>query len=297
MRSRWTNIASTLSSLMLEASNHRVVCEATRFSSASYAQAVAQLRVRSRGIPQPADGDSKSATRLRRMCGDSVDHAKVGVHRKNYLWFNLQSKSAAVIPTEKSGRAREFWGRTVKLSVEVGGRNHETRRAPRAFRMLILSLALASDGCAASSAIESAAVLDQDGVPCFAVTDAVGSEALDLQSLFVSETKSADWKTLPKELWSIRVAPAGASIDWLPISCIPYGQAPSGTDTQVPAQPLALRHVYTVFIGARAKREQRNVLGYKAQFCVVEAAGRRIAREVSWDAAASKWRYDVCEKK
>jgi hypothetical protein len=55
--------------------------------------------------------------------------------------------------------------------------------------------------------------------------------------------------------------------------------------------------VYSVVISARGQRDRGNVLAHTAEFCVVEADGRTVAREVLWDAVAGRWRYDMCEKK
>lgn len=162
-------------------------------------------------------------------------------------------------------------------------------------RVATVFVALSAGASAAISSLGEAKVMDRDGVPCFSISEAPAPTAL--RSLSVSETKSADWRTLPAALWAIEVVPPGAAVDWRASDCIAYGHAPAGVDTRVAARPLQLHWVYSVAISARGKRDRGNVLAHRAEFCVIEADGRTVAREVPWDAVASKWRYDVCEKK
>jgi hypothetical protein len=173
---------------------------------------------------------------------------------------------------------------------------YSARWGPRRTVALALCAAVSSGGCVASSSVEPAVVLDREGAPCFAVPGAIGSGPLKLRTLLVSETKSADWKILPKELWLIRATPAGASVGWSPLTCIHYGRVPVGMEARIDAQPLDEHRVYSVFIDARGEQSPSGMRGYEVQFCVVRAGSRTVAREVPWDSAAGRWRLEVCDK-
>jgi hypothetical protein len=149
----------------------------------------------------------------------------------------------------------------------------------------------------AMSRLPQAQVKEVDGRPCFAVADEAESrKGVQLHSLVVSERESADWRSLPNELWSFSVHPPGNSIEIFPDICIRYGDVPSSARERKTALPLRPNHVYVVYVGARPKEGSVAVLGYKAEFCLKPAGeGRTTVQMVPWDKEAKRWRYEVCE--
>jgi surface antigen len=174
---------------------------------------------------------------------------------------------------------------------------HEVQRWGRCAVFAVLGVV--SAGCAATSSMGQAHVVDVEGAPCFTVsTTGEPASELAFETLYVSERSSQDWRALPAELWAINVKPAGQAIAWKPAGCLRYSEQMPGTSTRVQARPLEHYRVYSVFIGARPKDERGNLLGYKAEFCITQDIGQKpVAREVPWDSGGSRWRYEICDKK
>ena len=155
-----------------------------------------------------------------------------------------------------------------------------------------------SASCSATSRMPDATVVDRGGLPCFSIPEEIRvSGVTRMYSLQVTERRSADWKTLPVELWGFEVDPPGAWIDAALVRCIAYGQVPATAVGHHAPAPLQPHHVYVVFIGARSESATTPVVGYRAEFCLISrgSGARSAVVTVPWDDKAMRWRYEVCE--
>lgn len=155
-----------------------------------------------------------------------------------------------------------------------------------------------SASCSATSRMPDATVVDRGGLPCFSIPEENRvSGVTRMYSLQVTERGSADWKTLPVQLWGFEVDPPGAWIDATLVPCIAYGQVPATAVGRHAPAPLQLHHVYVVFIGARSESATTSVVGYRAEFCLISrgSGARSAVVTVPWDDKTMRWRYEVCE--
>lgn len=162
---------------------------------------------------------------------------------------------------------------------------------------LILSVSAFTTSCFAMSRMPPAQVIDSNGIPCFAVTDEAGTHQgkIQLFGLSVTEGKSTNWQTLPKEKWAFIIEPQGNSIETSPQNCIRYGEAPVTAKVRQDALPLQPYHLYVVFIEARPIDGAVAQLGYGAEFCVKPTSdGKVMVQMVPWDLTKKRWRYEVC---
>lgn len=162
--------------------------------------------------------------------------------------------------------------------------------------VLALALASLSTTCAAISSMGKAEVTELDELPCFAVqSTAETRKGIPLYSVHVSERQSANWQTLPDEVWSFKVEPPGSWIETTPQECYRYGEAPVSSNG-TPAKPLRLYRVYAVDISARAHGS--GTVSYGAEFCIKPSGtGKITVQPVPWDETTGQWRYDVCTPK
>lgn len=119
----------------------------------------------------------------------------------------------------------------------------------------------------ANSRMGTAEVRNLDGLPCFAIPSSTETrDGISLYTITVSENKSAQAGTLPKEMWHLAVMPYGSFRTITPKDCLRYGEELPGTRQRTSGK-LVPGQVYAVHINARP--EESNLMGYIARFCVI----------------------------
>lgn len=159
-----------------------------------------------------------------------------------------------------------------------------------------LCLMLSGAGCMATSRLPFAVVLSKDDAPCFTVNKSFQqATVLRLFSLQVTEDSSPSWRVLPKTMWSFEALPIGSSIDWNPLECIAYGDAPHGVHVENKSLPLKTYKIYHLSLTARSHNGDDDVLSHTARFCLInDSRGHTVATPIPWDESGGRWQNEVC---
>ena len=154
-------------------------------------------------------------------------------------------------------------------------------------------LALASTPCTATSRVGRAVITPIDGMPCFGIpNNAETRNGAPFSVVIVTKKNAEGAATRPETVWFSYLEPRGRTMVLKPGTCIRYGAlpAPSHNEVLIALQPHT---VYSVSLDAIP--EDTNLLGYKAQFCLIpDAAQKHRVQVISWDEQASRWRYELC---
>ena len=136
-------------------------------------------------------------------------------------------------------------------------------------------------------------ITDLNGTPCFGVpNNAETRQGVPLFTVTVTKRNFPGATTLPEQAWFSWIEPRGKSIVLKPENCIRYGQLGplAKQDFLLPLQPFT---VYTLML--QAVPEGSNLRGYKADFCLIPDAKKKLrVKVVPWDEQASAWRYELC---
>ena len=135
-----------------------------------------------------------------------------------------------------------------------------------------------------------AAVKDENGVPCFTITEKEQRRAGVplLGSLIVNEETNEQ----RRDIWLFGLNPPGRTQPMPASACILYGQAPPGAEVTKAAEPLQTGRLYGVFLHARPVDTTDPTFGYDAKFCLVAQAGGGV--KVHQVVYKDGWRVEEC---
>lgn len=141
--------------------------------------------------------------------------------------------------------------------------------------LLFTFVFLASMNASATSRMGEAAVVTEEGLPCFKIADEEERKRgrTNLKMLIISEKSDDGWQ----DIWTVMFPNEsfGDPTYRLPKSaCIRYGHAPAGVEAS-DAKPLRQGTIYSVSFFGRPDSASDPTLGYGAAFCVLaDIAGR-----------------------
>ncbi|GAB2627511.1 hypothetical protein GCM10027191_25450 [Novilysobacter erysipheiresistens] len=160
---------------------------------------------------------------------------------------------------------------------------------------LVVMLALAAGGCDAKQRMLDAVVRQSGQLPCFSVpTESLrDKDELTVAGIQVSELDERE--QVRGTTWTGDFTLSEPPTLLSPETCIPYGTLESGR-TVGPLIPIEPGRHYTVFINAHVRRgEEWQNRSYSGYFCVAkDAMQRHLVREVQWDKALGRRRWDGC---
>lgn len=159
-------------------------------------------------------------------------------------------------------------------------------------KQLVLAIlaALTTSACA-TSRMGEAEVRQVDGVPCFTITEkeeqrAGGAPRLSALSVYdASASPTTEIWSFTSQLAKMPTLSSGA--------CIPYGQAPAGSET-TKSIPLQVGKKYGVVLSTEREDPSDPTFGYDARFCLVAKpdGGVRVQQVIY----SKGWRYEACKK-
>lgn len=131
---------------------------------------------------------------------------------------------------------------------------------------------LASMNAGATSRMGEAAVVTEEGLPCFKIADEEERKRgrTSLKMLIISEKSVDGWQ----DIWTVMFPNEsfGDPAYRLPKNaCLRYGQAPAGVEAS-DARPLQPGRIYDVFFMGRPPSASDPTSRYGTQFCVLATA-------------------------
>jgi len=155
-----------------------------------------------------------------------------------------------------------------------------------------MAIIAVSNSACVSTRLGEAAVKDQNGVPCFTVTEKEQQRA-GVPLLVALDLADVTVTTKPVvEIWSF-VLPASERAQPMPASaCILYGQALPGSDVTKAPEPLQTGRLYEVYLNARPVDTSDPTFGVHAKFCLIAQAGGGV--KVHQVIYKDGWRTEEC---
>ena len=156
-----------------------------------------------------------------------------------------------------------------------------------------LLVCLSNTSLAVSRVADSQVRLEGD-LPCFGVADPYenADDAVELLGLVVYDTRTRP----ARKVWSLRSS-AKAPVKLTADQCVVYGTAPNGMIASKNALALERDVIYRVYLNSRPQNPRSPTRGYTRSFCLKGNSDTQMEiREIRWDNANKRWRYDVCEE-